>query len=152
MTHNFSHKRSIEQKHVDFWRYVDQPQVGCWEWQRGHNAKGYGQVWFCGEMRDAHRLAWFLAVGEIPNGLCVLHTCDNPSCCNPVHLWLGTKADNTRDALAKGRLRSLNGEKTHCKRGHEFTRENTYYRPNGYRECRTCMRARDRISLRHKGG
>jgi hypothetical protein len=87
------------------------PAVGpCWLWLGIRNKRpgnNYGQV-----LNDhrryvyAHRLAWTVFRGPIPLGLCVLHSCDNPPCCNPEHLFLGTVADNNRDAARKGRNRT----------------------------------------------
>jgi hypothetical protein len=81
----------------------------CWPW-RASVIGGYGYFW-AGENVDyyAHRWAWRLHRGAIPGGLCVLHRCDNPRCCNPRHLFLGTTADNVRDMVAKGRARSARG-------------------------------------------
>ncbi len=64
---------------------------------------GYAQLGIDGKRRQAHRYAWELRRGPIPAGLKVLHTCDNPPCCNPLHLFLGTDADNLRDKRMKGR-------------------------------------------------
>jgi len=144
-----NNNRSVEQQQADFWRFVDQPQTGCWNWQRGQLSSGYGQVRYCGKVWRAHRLAWTLAVGDIPIGLNVLHTCDNPLCCNLVHLWLGTDADNAGDAAAKGRMRSRYRDVTHCKWGHEFNAENTYYKPDGNRQCRACVKERRRKRHEH---
>lgn len=76
---------------------------GCWVWKVSKNTAGYGQIRSCGGSWLAHRLAWSLYRGPIPAGLSVLHRCDNPPCCNPEHLFLGTAADNRLDAIAKGR-------------------------------------------------
>jgi len=76
---------------------------GCWEWQLSTYVKGYGQLSVQGDKWLAHRYSFFIFVGEIPKGLCVCHTCDNPSCVNPEHLWLGTYKENTEDMIKKGR-------------------------------------------------
>lgn len=90
-----------------FWEKVAIGEPGeCWPWQASrHGRTGYGQffVRVGASPVHTHRQAWELAVGEIPDGLSVLHTCDNPPCCNPAHLFLGTQADNMADMTAKGR-------------------------------------------------
>ena len=76
----------------------------CWEWQAGKTGQGYGEFWFWGQNRSAHRETWKYAHHqEIPAGFLVCHRCDNPACCNPWHLWLGTPKDNARDKVRKGR-------------------------------------------------
>lgn len=77
----------------------------CWVFQSpaGNPRSGHRQISSRGRMRQAHRVAWELANGPIPPGMCVCHSCDNPPCVNPAHLWLGTVADNNRDRDAKGR-------------------------------------------------
>jgi hypothetical protein len=80
-------------------------EIGCWEWNRALNVKGYGHMRMDHKNILAHRLAYELYKGEITNSLCVCHSCDNPKCVNPAHLWLGTKKDNNKDMLQKGRGR-----------------------------------------------
>ena len=78
--------------------------TGCWEWKRATNNIGYGMFRIKqGLMRTAHRVSYELFNGPIPNGMVVCHTCDNPKCVNPDHLWAGTMLDNIRDMDSKGR-------------------------------------------------
>lgn len=84
---------------------------GCWMWTASKNQDGYGKFVFSGRLQKAHRVAWTLYVGEIPDGMCILHRCDNRYCVNPTHLFMGTKADNARDRDSKGRGACLSGEK-----------------------------------------
>lgn len=80
----------------------------CWLWTGPKNAKGYGYLGRGGRGAPkvlAHRLMWELVQGSIPNGMRVLHRCDNPPCVRPSHLWIGTQAENLADMTAKGRAR-----------------------------------------------
>lgn len=77
--------------------------TGCLDFQGAKVADGYGQIKIDGVNHRAHRLAYSLFVGEIPEGLLVCHKCDNPCCCNPEHLFLGTDAANMQDKVTKGR-------------------------------------------------
>lgn len=75
----------------------------CWEWQGPRSREGYGNTYENGRNIRAHRWAWERFVGPIPEGILVCHSCDNPPCVNPFHLFLGTHMDNMRDMVAKGR-------------------------------------------------
>lgn len=89
-----------------FYLRIEKMPTGCWEWRGALDRKGYGNwTWrdVSSSPRRAHRCAWELLRGPIPGGLHVLHRCDNPPCCNPDHLFLGTISDNAKDSVAKGR-------------------------------------------------
>lgn len=93
-----------------FWSKVDiAGPDDCWEWQASTNG-AYGLTSYNGEVIVTHRLAWLFTNGPIPDGLLVCHTCDNPVCVNPAHLFLGTHSDNTNDAVKKGRWVDNSGE------------------------------------------
>ena len=82
----------------------------CWVWQGGKNNIGYGMIRDGKQMRTTHRVSYEEhSQTKIPAGLCVLHRCDYPLCCNPQHLWLGTLKDNTQDMLRKGRATPFGG-------------------------------------------
>lgn len=94
-------KRAASNYEYEFWRRVDKSD-GCWIWTGSKNQLGYG---FFREKR-AHRISYELNKGPIEPGLFVCHACDNPSCVNPDHLWLGRPKDNHADMVSKGRQRS----------------------------------------------
>lgn len=121
----------------------------CIEAVGSHVTGGYISVWVRAEQRLklAHRKAWEDTHGAIPLGLYVCHHCDNPPCCNPEHLFLGTPQQNMDDAKAKGRVKPHET----CKRGHaEWATK-----PNGQRRCRACCREsmrRRRVKKRTDAG
>ena len=118
-----------------FWSKVNQRGPDdCWEWQEGKSKQGYGQFTLYGAHLRAHRFAWMLTHGPIPDEMLVCHKCDNPPCCNPSHLFLGTHLDNQRDKKAKGRCATgeRNGAHTYPER-----------RPRGLRQGKhTCPESR----------
>ena len=132
-----------------FWAKT-QPQDGrgCIRWTGAHSKDGYGRFALRRVNTKAHRVAWMLDRGPIPDGLCVLHRCDVRDCVNVDHLFLGTIRDNNTDARMKGRLKrtgkpNRNQDKTSCVHGHAYTESNTYkllVRGKWYRSCRTCRK------------
>jgi hypothetical protein len=90
--------------------------TGCVEWVGSRNTGGYGHLMVHGKLRTAHRVAFEIAHGPLPEGAHVLHRCDNPSCINPEHLFLGTHCENMADMKTKGRNISFQGERHACAR------------------------------------
>lgn len=127
-----------------FWSKVDKhgPRAGrlgrCWVWIGQKHPHGYGRFQLAGRRQMAHRVAW----GDVPDGMNVLHHCDNPPCVRRSHLFLGTQADNMQDSAAKGRHHGT--QKIICIAGHPYDEANTYHGKNG-RQCRTCKRDGHRI-------
>ena len=104
---------SIGSVDLRFWRKVQRcGKENCWPWLGAKTKYGYGRFKIAGDVFSAHRVAYVLANNELPpqdrwsyHGTVVRHTCDNPSCCNPAHLEVGTQEDNVRDMMDRGRHR-----------------------------------------------
>lgn len=145
--HNGTTDRLIDLPPVErFAEHVDDSGGvnSCHEWQGPRKDAGYGLFNINGECHVAHRwllghlrgepLRWDDEAKEL-----ACHHCDNPPCCNPLHLYVGDHSSNQRDAYARGLSKPTHGPmKDHCKHGHEYSPENTYHRPNGGRDCRRC--------------
>lgn len=85
-----------------FWSHVDK-SGNCWTWTGARNHDGYGRFQLHGNIYNASRVSWVIVHGAIPPRYCICHTCDNPPCIRPDHLFLGTRSDNGRDMVSKGR-------------------------------------------------
>jgi hypothetical protein len=115
--------------------------TACWHWRATLKADGYGQVCIDKRTRRAHRVAYEMAIGPIPDNLDLDHRCRERSCVNPAHLEPVTRAEN---------LRRQGSAVTHCPLGHEYTVENTEIGTRGGRSCRECGRARNRVRSRRR--
>ena len=128
-----------------FWARVQKGE-GCWRWDGSKNRYGYGFVSYgprgAQTRVQAHRVAWTLAYGPIPDGAFVLHHCDNPPCVRPDHLFLGTQGDNMVDMAAKRRGSNQWKGATHCPRGHAYAEK----APTAWR--RRCMVCHGEVRVR----
>ena len=149
--------QAMKTERQKFWDRVPSgiPKDQCWNWLGGKSRNGRGQFYISGRMTTATRFMWLETHGEMPQAdEFVCHSCDNPSCVNPDHLWLGSQSSNMKDAVKKRRLipptlfgtENHNGRKTHCKKGHEFSEANTTILARGGRSCKAC----NKLSRKHK--
>lgn len=131
---------------VRFWSKVDRSAgpTGCWPWAGQPNSGGYGQftVKKADRFREVIAHRWLLEqllgrkLSPVRGEEDACHSCNNPVCCNPLHLYVDTRSGNMRYAVETGR--HVQSSKTHCPANHEYTEENTYIKPNGERCCRAC--------------
>ncbi len=146
---------SLEQR---FWSKVERRSADeCWPWTGGAT-RGRGAIRHQGRQLIAPRVSWIIAnAREIPDGLCVCHSCDNPLCVNPGHLWVGTQRDNIQDMYAKGRNNNGRGGRGYisrprplsgpvqtwpgkCRYGHPYAGQPSYPSEVGKRRCYICHR------------
>lgn len=127
-----------------FWHLVEKSAV-CWRWLGSQDRNGYGLAHSSLTKRStvAHRVAYELTVGPIPDGMTLDHICRNRICVNPLHLRVCTQRENVHAPGART-PQAINSAKTHCLRGHEFTEANTRVRSNPrgaglMRSCKTCQ-------------
>lgn len=129
-----------ERDQVRFFAKVALPnEQGCMLWLAGLSQCGYGKFWINGHTVHAHRFAYTVFVGEIPEGLVIDHLCRNHACVTPDHLDAVTNAENVRRGIGPG---WKNARKTHCPQGHPYNEENTHLHISGGRRCRECGRQR----------
>lgn len=134
-----------------FWIKVESGKADdeCWLWEGERVSPGeYGRLHFKGQNYYAHRLAYELEKGSIPDRMEVDHLCNVRLCVNPAHLEAVTHAENTTRTTERGRHH--NTLKTHCIYGHEFDGDNTYITSKGERQCRACHRRRDRLRRKER--
>ena len=129
-------RKTLEER---FWEKVDRRGPDeCWPWTGMKNSKGYGRIEVEGRRRAAHRIGYQLIYGPVPEELVMHHLCENRICCNPAHLIPTT---NKINVLLGNAPSAKAARATHCKRGHEYTEENTRIpKSGGKRSCRTCCR------------
>jgi len=127
-----------------FWRQVSGSGRGCWEWIGAKFRGGYGRFNYIGRSISAHRFAYEMAFGPIPDGFHIDHVCRNRGCVNPYHLDCVLPIVNWERGMAPS---ALIRQQTHCKNGHELTPDNTYMRSDG-RRCRQCARSYARKSYK----
>lgn len=135
----------LKLKHINdkvitrFWLSVNiGAGTDCWIWKAGFYPSGYGRFSIMRRGQRAHRVAWVLThFKEIPEGLVIMHTCDNPKCVNPSHLKLGTQGENVIDTVNKGRF--IIPKAKSCKRGHDTSFEGAR---NHMGQCKQCEKIR----------
>jgi HNH endonuclease len=143
----------LEKENIDFfWTRVPKlAEHKCWKWTGYLNKAGYGEFWISrktGRKILAHRFSYMLKNNFDPKGFHICHKCDEPSCVNPKHLFIGTAKDNAEDCVRKGRHKNL--IKTNCPKGHVLSGENLVPSHLPRRTCRICLQKRQRDSYQKK--
>lgn len=130
---------------------MPEPNTGCTLWFGVSLPAGYGRINLGGQQKLAHRVAYELANGPVPDGLVIDHMCNTPACINPAHMKATTQTKNTlRSEVAPT---AINARKTHCDQGHELSGDNLYLSADGaYRICRTCSLEGQRRRYRERVG
>lgn len=138
-----------------FWDKVNpEPMSGCWLWSGGCTPKGYGVFWGDRGREYAYRFAYRILVAEFSEEQ-IDHKCSNPYCVNPDHLEPVSGRENLSRTRERGRgfvPPPTHGHETHCPKGHPYSGDNLYIRPNGKRECRECLRDQQRRRTRRRNG
>ena len=144
----------IRREKYDEFRFIknliNKKYQDCWTWSGGCNGeKLYGKFYLRKRNGYAHRASYEIFIGEIPEDKVVMHKCDNKKCVNPIHLFLGTQADNVKDAVEKGIF--LNKTKTACRRNHEYITGSfkivTFFKKGKEYTARQCLKC---IALRKR--
>jgi hypothetical protein len=117
--------------------------AGCWEWTGFVMPNGYAEVSFRSRGIRVHRLMYVISKGPIPEGMDILHSCDNTICFNPSHLSAGTDSENIRQSVERGRHAKI--QNTHCPQGHSYAEHGRLNVGTGWRACRLCERIGQRI-------
>ena len=129
--------KEVFEKNIKFSTETD-----CWIWNKGTSASGYGRYYIDGVQRYAHQYSYELYIGPIPNGLLVLHRCNNKPCVNPDHLYAGTYSNNNDDVRRTGGgYKKTNQE--YCGRGHLMLTGSLYVGRDGRRQCKSCAQIRN---------
>lgn len=138
------HRPIVPERLTD--RFMAKVEVtdGCWLWKASVNNQGYGRFSVESRAQYAHRVAFVLFRGPVPDGLVIDHLCRVRRCVNPAHLRAVTQRENilAEGSLSDSRVRAM---KTHCLRGHPFDAANTLVNKHGHRACRMCRDAARRL-------